>query len=95
MEYGAILRACRKRVGWTQEDLAEKLHIEQADVSRYENDRRELPMSMFQKWAMVTQSQDVLVAFIAGMDGISILANVLTTMGTPIAGIITALGGIG
>ncbi|GKV70235.1 hypothetical protein NCCP2716_27330 [Sporosarcina sp. NCCP-2716] len=94
MEYGAILKACRKRKGWTQEDLAHELQIEQADVSRFENDRRELPMSMFQKWAMATQSQDVLVAFIAGMDGITILANLLTTMATPITGFISFFGGL-
>ena len=94
MEYGAILRACRKRKGWSQEDLAHELNIEQADVSRFENDRRELPMSMFQKWATVTQSQDVLVAFIAGMDGINILTTVITTMATPITGCINLLGGI-
>ncbi|EGQ21118.1 XRE family transcriptional regulator [Sporosarcina newyorkensis 2681] len=86
MEYGAILRACRKRKGWTQEDLAHELDIEQADVSRFENDRKELPMTLFQKWAMVTGSQDVLVAFIAGMEGMSILTNILSTVGTSVIG---------
>ncbi|VDG98867.1 antitoxin HipB [Lysinibacillus sphaericus] len=95
MEYGAILRACRKRKGWTQEDLAHELQIEQADVSRFENDRREMSMSMFQKFVKATQSQDVMVAFIAGMDGITILANVLSTMGLPLSTIILAVGGIG
>lgn len=86
MDYGAILRACRKRKGWTQEDLAHELNIEQADVSRFENDRRELPMSVFQRWAVATGSQDVLVAFIAGMEGVAILSNILSTVGTSVLG---------
>ncbi|PIC87949.1 transcriptional regulator [Sporosarcina sp. P20a] len=86
MDYGAILRACRKRKGWTQEDLADALCIEQADISRIENDRKEPPMSLFQKWAIVTGSTDVLVAFIAGMEGMTILANILSVTGTSIIG---------
>ena len=86
MDYGAILRACRKRKGWTQEDLAHELNIEQADVSRFENDRKEPPMSLFQQWAMLTGSQDVLVAFICGMEGVTILTSILSTMGTSIIG---------
>ncbi|GKV56010.1 hypothetical protein NCCP2222_19570 [Sporosarcina sp. NCCP-2222] len=78
MEFGAILRACRKRKGFTQEELADMLNIEQADVSRIENDRKEAPMSLFQQWAMITGSTDVLVAFIAGMEGMTILANILS-----------------
>lgn len=81
LDYGAILRACRKRKGWTQEELAHALHIEQADISRIENDRKEPPMSLFQKWAVVTGSTDVLVAFIAGMDGIAILSTIISAVG--------------
>lgn len=94
MQYGSILKACRERVGWNQEEMAHQLMINQSDVSKFENNAKEPPMSLFQKWASVTQSQDVLVAFIAGMDGITILANVLTTMATPITGFINLFGGI-
>lgn len=93
MQYGSILKACRERVGWNQEEMAHQLMINQSDISKFENNAKEPPMSLFQKWATVTQSQDVLVAFIAGMDGITILANVLTTMATPITGFINLLGG--
>lgn len=93
MEYGAILRACRKRKGLTQEELADMLHIEQADVSRIENDRKEPPMTLFQKWALITGSTDVLVAFIAGMEGMTILSTILSTVGTAIVGGFINLGG--
>ncbi|MER2091009.1 MAG: helix-turn-helix transcriptional regulator [Sporosarcina sp.] len=91
MEYGTILRACRERAGFNQEELAHELHIQQADVSRIENSKKELHMSLFQKWAEVTQSQDVLVAFICGVDGLTILANILSTTGGVVAGFIKFL----
>ncbi|MET3658334.1 MULTISPECIES: helix-turn-helix domain-containing protein [Sporosarcina] len=91
MEYGTILKACRERAGFNQEELAHELHIQQADVSRFENSKKELHMGLFQKWAEVTHSQDVLVAFICGVDGLVILANVLSTMGSAITGFINFL----
>lgn len=77
VEYGAILKACRERVGLSQEELADRLHIQQADVSRLENNRKEPSISLFQKWVTVTNSQDVLVAFICGIDGMSILTEIM------------------
>jgi len=88
MLYGSILRACRERKGWNQEEMAHQLHINQSDVSKYENNVKEPPMSLFQKWAIATGSQDVLVAFIAGMEGVSILANILATVGNGVIGFI-------
>lgn len=92
MQYGSILRACRERKGWNQEEMAYQLMINQSDVSKFENNVKEPPMSMFQKWALVTGSQDVLVAFIAGMEGVSILSTILETMGSGVIGFIR-LGG--
>ena len=89
MEYGAILKACRERKGLSQEELADQLHIQQADVSRLENNRKEPSISLFQSWATLTNSQDVLVAFICGIDGISILTDILSVS----AGFINILGG--
>lgn len=92
MLYGSILKACRERKGWNQEEMAHELHVNQSDISKYENNVKEPPMSLFQKWAVVTGSQDVLVAFIAGMEGVSILSSILATMGSGVIGFIE-LGG--
>lgn len=91
MKYGAILRACRERKGFSQEELAHELHIQQADVSRIENGRKEPPMSLFQRWVTVTNSQDVLVAFLVGMDGLAILSDIISTVGTSVIGMINFL----
>lgn len=92
MAYGAILRACRMRKGLTQEELADVLHMEQADISRIENDRREPMMTLFQRWALATDSSDVLVAFIAGVEGMMILNDILLSVGSGVIGFIR-LGG--
>lgn len=92
MAYGAILKACRMRKGLTQEELADMLHMEQADVSRIENDRKEPMMTLFQRWALATDSSDVLVAFIAGVEGVTMLSTILSTVGTGVIGFIR-LGG--
>ena len=77
MKLGAILKACRIRSGLSQEELAEKLFINQSDVSKYETDRKEPTVSLFQAWIMNTQSSEVAVAFLMGMDGLNILQNLM------------------
>lgn len=77
MKVGALLRACRTRAGFSQEELADKLFINQSDVSKYENDTKEPSMSIFQSWTTNTQTAEVMVAFIIGMDGLSIMQNIL------------------
>ncbi|MHC8517035.1 helix-turn-helix domain-containing protein [Sporosarcina sp. ITBMC105] len=93
MKNGAILRACRERKGWSQEELAFALHVNQSDISKYENSVKDPGMTLLQKWATVTNSQDVLVAYLLGVDGVTILASILSTIGTGVIGFIR-LGGL-
>ena len=81
MKFGAILKACRIRAGLSQKQLARKLHISQSDISKYENDVKEPTISLFQAWCMNTQAQEVLVAFLCGMDGLNIMQNLLNLLG--------------
>ncbi|WP_336822988.1 helix-turn-helix transcriptional regulator [Sporosarcina sp. USHLN248] len=94
MLYGSILKACRERKGWNQEEMAHRLHVNQSDISKYENNVKEPPMSLFQKWALVTGSQDVLVAYMLGVEGVTILTTILSTVGTAIVGGFINLGGL-
>ena len=77
MKFGAILKACRVRAGLSQEELADRLYINQSDVSKFENGTKEPPISLFQSWVNQTQAQEVMVAYILGVDGITILQNLL------------------
>ncbi len=90
MNTGAILKACRTRAGMSQEDIANALYINQSDVSKYENDTKEPSISMFKEWATVTQTQEVLIAFIFGVDGIGMMQSVFETIST----VSTIIGGI-
>ena len=92
MRVGAILRACRTRANLNQEELAHKLHINQSDVSKYENDTKEPTISLLHAWTSNTQTQEVMVAFICGIDGLSILQGLIDS-GISAVGMIF-LGGI-
>lgn len=91
MKYGAILRACRERAGFNQEEMAFRLNVNQSDVSKYENNAKEPPMSVFQDWAMATQTQEVLVAFLVGIDGLTMLTDILSTVATSVVGLVSFL----
>ncbi|WP_077623806.1 helix-turn-helix domain-containing protein [Sediminibacillus massiliensis] len=77
MKVGAILRAARQRRGFSQEELAHMLHINQSDISKYENDTKEPSISLFQQWTTNTQAQEVFVAYLCGLDGIGMMQNLV------------------
>jgi len=82
MEYGAILKACRVRSKLTQSQLAEKLHIARSCVSKLESGKKLLDVPTLVKWAEATSSREVVVACLYGLDGLSIIQNVLGMMFT-------------
>ncbi|MGG0718723.1 helix-turn-helix transcriptional regulator [Robertmurraya massiliosenegalensis] len=81
MKFGAILKACRVRAGFSQEELADRLFINQSDVSKYEKDNKEPTISIFQAWMSNTQTPEVAVAFIYGMDGINLIQQLMPLLG--------------
>lgn len=91
---GSILKACRERKGMSQADLAHELNINQSDVSKYETGVKEPVMSMFRDWAVATQAQEVLVAFICGVEGLTILTDILNVVSTTVSGFVNILGGL-
>jgi len=81
LKYGAVLRACRDRIGMSQEQLALKLNLSRSAVSKLENDQQELGVNTLSEWAEVTNAKEVLVAFICGMDGLSVLSQIMPFLG--------------
>lgn len=52
--YSESFKAVRKKLGMTQEELADKLYVSIKTVSRYENDHCEVPQAVFTMlWALV------------------------------------------
>lgn len=91
MKYGGILKACRERAGLNQEELAFQLNMSQSDVSKYENNFREPSISTLQQWINQTQTQEVMVAFLCGVDGVGLMQGVIDAIGGPAGTIIQIL----
>ena len=75
---GALLRACRERAGLSQEELADRLNRTQSCISKFETDAKVPDIFTFTQWIQATNAQEVAIAFLYGMDGISILQNLLS-----------------
>lgn len=81
MEFGGVFRALRQRKGWSQEEMADKLFVSQSDISRFENDRMLPDLPTFIRIAQVTQAPEIIVAFLYGMDGISMIQKIVSLIG--------------
>lgn len=75
MKLGAILTAMRDRAGMSQEELALKLNRSRSSVTKLENDKQTLNVPTLVQWAKATETQEVIVAFLCGMDGLSIMQD--------------------
>lgn len=81
MKYGAILRACRERIGLSQEEMAEKLFVSRSAVSKIETDKQEVTLRQVAHWLEATNAREVMVSFLCGMDGLSIMQSILQISG--------------
>jgi transcriptional regulator with XRE-family HTH domain len=81
VDFGAILRAARVRAGLSQEELATRLNYNQSDISKFETGAKEPAASVFLKWFEVTNAKEVAVAYLMGMDGLTIMQNLLQMFG--------------
>jgi len=81
MEFGGVFRALRQKAGLTQEEMAVKLNMNQSDISKFENDTKTPDLPTFLRIAQVTQAQEVVVAFLYGMDGLSIIQQLTQLIG--------------
>jgi len=70
------MKKCRLRAGLSQEDLAERLNYSRSCISKVESDRKGLYFQDALKWFQETGAQDVALAFVTGMDAVSILQSI-------------------
>lgn len=61
--------------------MADKLFVSQSDISRFENDRMLPDLPTFIRIAQVTQAPEIIVAFLYGMDGISMIQKIVSLIG--------------
>lgn len=77
MEYGNVLKAIRIKAGLSQEEIAGLLNRSRSCISKIESNKKVVDMTTFMKWVDVTKSQEIAVAMIYGMDGLSIVQQIL------------------
>lgn len=76
-DLGAILKAVRLRAGLSQEELADRLHYNQSDISKFETGAKEPTATIFLKWFRETNAHEVAVAYLCGLDGLQIMQTIL------------------
>lgn len=81
MKYGAVLQAVRERAGFSQDQLAARLNVSRSCISKYENDRKEIPLSLSFLWAKETKSKEVLVSYLFGAESVALMTMALQLIG--------------
>jgi len=81
MNLGVIVKALRVRKGWSQEEFAERIHMSRSAIGKLENDQQTLDVPTLMQMIQVTNEPAVAVAIMLGMDGISIMQNLLNAVG--------------
>jgi transcriptional regulator with XRE-family HTH domain len=81
MNFGVIVKALRVRKGWSQEEFALKIHLSRSAVGKIENDQQTLDVPTLIRMVQVTNEPAVAVSILLGMDGISILQNIMQIVG--------------
>lgn len=61
---GLVLRKMRLLAGFSQEKMAQLMNVSRSTISRYENGNIAVTLRDAKAWAMKTDNQDMLVAFI-------------------------------
>lgn len=68
MSYGELLKMCRIQVGFSQQEMADKLKVSQSDISKFERDLKSIPADIFLKWIEITDRKDVAIALMYGVE---------------------------
>ncbi|WAA10306.1 helix-turn-helix domain-containing protein [Fervidibacillus albus] len=89
MQFGGILKAVRQKAGFSQEELAHRLNMNQSDISKIETDRKVPDAFTFIQWIQLTNTPEVMMAFLYGIDAFTIMSDFIQTI--PIGGFIAWL----
>ncbi|WP_227011833.1 helix-turn-helix domain-containing protein [Paenibacillus lutimineralis] len=79
--YGVIVKALRTRKGWSQEELAQNVHMSRSAISKLENDQQTLDVPTLMQLIQATNAPEVVVAILCGMDGITLMQQLMTLVG--------------
>lgn len=81
MNYGIVVRAIRAKMNWSQETMAERLHMSRSTISKIESDKQTLDVPTLVQLVQITNTPEVAVAIMMGMDGIQIMTQIMQMVG--------------
>lgn len=93
MQIGKTLRKMRLTKGWTQQQLADAMHISRPCISKMENDEMTVEWDRATLWGQLTNCQDMLVALIYNVDVSAVQQFTDMIVNTPLVGTIIKWGG--
>lgn len=67
---GAIVKAYRARMEWSQEKLAEMLHMSRSAISKIENDQQACDVNILAKLIKLSNDPTIAFSIICGADGL-------------------------
>lgn len=81
MQVGALLKVCREKAGFSQEQLAEKLHRSRSCISKIESDKKTLDLGTFVRWMNETSAHDIACAIVTGVDPVRLMQQLMPLVG--------------
>jgi transcriptional regulator with XRE-family HTH domain len=75
------MQACREKAGLSQDQMAVEMNRSRSCISKYENGHKHPDLPTIMNWVEVTGTKEVLIAFMYGMDGISMIQSILDMAG--------------
>lgn len=68
VDVGGLIRKCRKRMGWSQEEAAHQMHVTQSTISRLEKNIVACEVNFLVRFSKLTNSEDVVIAALFSID---------------------------
>ncbi len=66
LQYGSLLKRYRQIRGFSQEELAERMHMPRSTISKVENNKMELKISDVVRWGQITNAPEVVDKILRG-----------------------------
>lgn len=84
MDFGKLVKVCRKRAKLSQEAFADLMHTTQSTISRIEKNLVAVEARFLMKAARVTNSEDVVISTLFSMDAIMQAAQLIPAYVVPV-----------
>lgn len=81
MNFGILMKTIRTKKKWSQEELAEKIHMSRSAISKIENGEQSFGLETLAKLIQIIGEPGFGVSIICGVEGFSIIQNIIGFMG--------------